>query len=127
MPIDTNYSTINSTNPLATLWQGRATIYEYTDVIDPDTFQTTQQEVAVLNNEPCRLSYKQEQSTDIQNGAAVVSQSIKLFIRPDLVIKPGSVISITQHSVTQKYKGSGEPAVYCNHQEITLELYEDNA
>lgn len=115
----------NGKNPLSKLWIGRATIYEYQDITDPVTHQTTQQEVAVVNDEPCRLSYNFEQSTNISNGAAVVSQSIKLFIRPDLVIKPGSVIEISQHGVTQKYKGSGSPAVYCNHQEITLELYDN--
>lgn len=113
------------TNPLALLWVGKATIYEYQDITDPITHQTTQQEVAVVTDEPCRLSYNREQSTNIQNGAAVVSQSITLFIRPDLVIAPGSVIEITQHGKTQKYKGSGEPAVYCNHQEIVLELYDN--
>ena len=114
-------------NPLAILWKGRATIYEYQDITDPVTHQTTQEEVAVLVDEPCRMSYNHEQSTNVQNGAAVVSQSIKLFIRPDLVINPGSVIEITQHGVTQKYKGSGSPAVYCNHQEIILELYYNEA
>lgn len=115
------------TNPLSLLWVGKCTIYEFQDTTDPETFQTTQQEVPVLIDEPCRLSYNKEQSTNIANGAAVVSQSITLFIRPDLVIKPGSVIEITQHGVTEKYKGSGQPAVYCNHQEIILQLYEDNA
>lgn len=114
-------------NPLAILWIGKCTIYEFQNVTDPVTFQTTQKEVPVLENEPCRLSYNREQSTNISNGAAVVSQSITLFIRPDLVIKPGSVIEITQHGVTEKYKGSGKPAIYSNHQEIILELYEDNA
>jgi hypothetical protein len=114
-------------NPLAKLWVGRCTIYEFQDVTDPLTYQTTQKEVPVLIDEPCRLSYNREQATNIANGAAVVSQSITLFIRPDLVIKPGSVIEITQHGVTEKYKGSGQPAVYCNHQEIVLQLYEDNA
>lgn len=114
-----------SKNPLAKLWIGRATIYEYQDVVDPVTYQTTQEEVAVVNDEPCRISYNFEQSTNMSNGAAVVSQSIRLFIRPDLVINPGSVIEVTQHGVTQKYKGSGSPAVYCNHQEITLELYDN--
>jgi hypothetical protein len=114
-------------NPLEKLWIGRCTIYEYQDVVNPDTYQTTQDLVAVLSDEPCRLSYNHEQATNIQSGAAVVSQSIKLFIRPDLVIKPGSVIEISQHGVTEKYKGSGKPAVYCNHQEIILTLYEDNA
>ena len=114
-------------NPLSILWTGRCTIYEYQDVTHPNTFQTVQQEVAVVVDEPCRLSYNHEQATNIQNGAAVVSQSIMLFIRPDLVIKPGSVIEITQNGVTEKYKGSGQPAVYSNHQQIVLQLYEDNA
>ena len=116
-----------SDNPLAKLWRGRCSIYEYKNITDPETYQTTQKEVPVVVNEPCRLSYNHEQSTNIQNGAAVVSQSITLFIRPDLVIKPGSVIEVTQNGVTEKYKGSGKPAVYTNHQQITLQLYEDNA
>lgn len=114
-------------NPLERLWIGKATIYEYQTVTDPLTFQSTQKEVAVLVDEPCRLSYNHEQATNIQSGAAVVSQSITLFIRPDLVIKAGSVIEITQHGVTTKYKGSGKPAIYSNHQQIVLELYEDRA
>lgn len=114
-------------NPLAILWTGKCTIYEFKDVTDPNTFQTTQKEVPVLVDEPCRLSYNHEQATNIQSGAAVVSQSITLFIRPDLRINPGSVIEITQNGVTEKYKGSGKPAIYSNHQAIVLQLYEDNA
>ena len=113
-------------NPLSLLWTGKCTIYEYQDVTDPETYQTTQREVPVVVDEPCRLSYNYEQSTNIQSGAAVVSQSITLFIRPDLVIKPGSAIKVTQNGVTERYKGSGKPAVYSNHQQIVLQLYEDN-
>ena len=127
MAINPNYYETNNKNPLATLWTGRCTIYEFQDITDPYTKQTIQREVAILENEPCRLSYRHEQATNIQSGAAVVSQSIKLIIRPDLIIKAGSIIEITQHGVTCKYKGSGQPAVYCNHQEIVLELYENEA
>ena len=123
MTINPDYTKLTYKNPLSVLWTGRCTIYEYQDETDPFTHLTTQVEVPVLVDEPCRMSYNHEQSTNMKNGAAVVSQSIRLFIRPDLVIKPGSVLEITQHGVTQKYKGSGSPAVYCNHQEITLELY----
>ena len=115
------------TNPLAVLWTGKCTIYEFKDVVDPDTYQTTQQEVPVVVDEPCRVSYNREQATDTQNGVAVVSQSIMLFIRPDLVITPGSVIEVTQHGVTEKYEGSSQSAIYSNHQQIVLQLYEDNA
>lgn len=127
MAINPAYSLINKDNPLATLWTGKCTIYEYQDSIDWETKQTTQREVAVLEDEPCRLSYRHEQATNIQSGAAVVSQAVILHIRPDLEIPPGSVIEITQHGKTCKYKGSGQPAVYCNHQEIVLELYNNEA
>lgn len=112
-------------NPLSRLWIGKCTVYEYQSVTDPITHQDTQTEVPVLVDEPCRLSYNREQATNISSGAAVVSQSITLFIRPDLKIKAGSVIEITQHGNTTKYKGSGMPAVYSNHQEIVLELYDN--
>ena len=114
-------------NPLAVLWTGRATIYEYQHITDSESYQTSLELVPVFLDEPCRLSYNHEQSTNIQSGAAVVSQGITLFVRKDLVIKPGSVIEVTQNGVTEKYKGSGQPAVYSNHQQITLQLYEDNA
>ena len=112
-------------NPLAKLWIGKCTIFEYQTVTDPNTFQSTQEEVAVVTDEPCRVSYNREQATNVQNGAAVISQSITLFIRPDLEVKAGSVIEVTQHGVTTKYKGSSKSALYTNHQEIILELYED--
>ena len=114
-------------NPHSALWIGKCTIYEYQPVIDPTTYQTKHELVAVIIDEPCRLSYHKEQATNITNGAAVISQSITLFIRPDLNVKEGSVIDITQHGVTTRYKGSGKPSIYTNHQEIILELYEDNA
>ena len=114
-------------NPLSALWIGKCTVYEYEGITDEINYQTTHQLKVVTQDEPCRLSYHKEQSTNITNGAAIVSQSITLFIRPDLVIKEGSVIDITQHGVTTRYKGSGKPAIYTNHQEIVLELYEDNA
>ncbi len=109
-------------NPLKRLWIGKCTVYEYQTVTNPVTHQSVQAPVPVLQNEPCRLSYRYEQSTNIQSGAAVVSQSITLFIRPDLEIKPGSVIDVTQHGRTTRFKGAGKPAVYTNHQELIMEL-----
>ena len=114
-------------NPLEKLWIGRCTIYSYQDVTDPNTFQTTQVLLTLVEDEPCRLSHNREQTTDIVNGAAVVSESITLFIRPDLTIQAGSVIEVTQHNETVKYKSSSKPSIYTNHQEIILELYEGNA
>jgi hypothetical protein len=114
-------------NPLSILWIGRATISEYKEVTDPTTYQTRHDLVPVVVDEPCRLSHSRESTVDVNGGAPYVAQSIVLFIRPDLVIKEGSVIEIVQHGVTTKYKRASKPSVYTNHQEVALELYEDNA
>lgn len=114
-------------NPLKKLWIGKCTIKEYRTITNPVTHQSIQDLIPVLIDEPCRLSYRYEQSTNIQNGTAVVSQSITLFIRPDLTIKPGSVIEVTQHGRTTVFKGAGKPAVYTNHQELIMELADGNA
>ena len=114
-------------NPLSLLWIGKATIYEYKTVTDPETFQTSHKLVPVVTDEPCRISFKNEITTNVNNGAAEVAQTTMLFIRPELEIKPGSVIEVTQHGRTVKYKGSTKTALYTNHQEVTLELYEGHA
>jgi len=127
--VDINYKqfTTKSPNPLRQMWIGRCTIYEYQTVVDETNYQSTQEPVPVLKNEPCRLSYNWEQATNLKNGAAVVSQSITLFIRPDITIKPGSLIEITQHGVTEMFERSGHTAVYTNHQEVKLQVHEDYA
>lgn len=118
-------------NPLATIWHGKCTIYEYQDVTNPETKQTTQELVTVVEDEPCRLSQNRvshNQSDLVSvNTVPYTNSLIVLFLRPDLEIKDGSVIEVTQNNVTDKYKRSSKPAIYSHHQEITLELYEENA
>ena len=122
----------NIKNPLSKLWVGKCTISTYQDVTDPETFQTTQQLVPIIVDEPCRLSqnvvaHSRYELTSVVEGVPNIEQYIVLFIRPDLDIPAGSVIEVTQHGRTEKYKRSSKPAYYTNHQEIVLELYEDNA
>jgi hypothetical protein len=114
-------------NPLAVLWKGKATISEYQEVTDPETYQTKHDLVPVVTDEPCRLSHSRESTVNLNSGAPYVNQTIVLFIRPDLTIKEGSVIEVTQNGVTNKYKRASKSAIYTNHQEVALELYEDNA
>lgn len=114
-------------NPLTILWKGLATISEYQEVTNPETFQTTFELVPIVTDEPCRLSHHRENTVNVADGAPYITQSIVLFIRPDLTIKEGSVIEVTQNNVTNKYKRASKPSVYSNHQEVALELYEDHA
>lgn len=113
------------TSPLGILWVGVCTIYEHQTVTDPDTYQTTFDEVAIVVNEPCRVSYTKAVPTSMGEGVATVTQVPTLFIRPDLTINEGCVIEITQNNRTTKYRRSSKPSVYSDHQEVVLELYED--
>jgi hypothetical protein len=110
-------------NAIESLYNGRCTVYEYQSVTDSVTKITGDQEVPVLTDEPCRLSYKTVTGTSQDDGAAAVTQTVKLFITPEVVIKPGSKITVTQNGATADYQSSGQPAIYTNHQEIILELF----
>lgn len=110
---------------LKRLWIGQCTIYEYQKVKDPITKQSVSKLVAVVEDEPCRLSYSYNSTTSSTTGVATVGQIVTLFIRPDLNIKTGSVIDVTQHGRTSRFKRAGKPAVYTNHQEIVVQIDED--
>lgn len=104
------------------LYRDKCTIIEYQPVKDPVTKRTNNKEVIVLENQPCKLSYKNIVSAT-EGKLAKLEQTIKLFISPDIEIKAGSKLIIND----KEYVRSGESAIYPNHQEIILELFKDKA
>ena len=78
----------------------------------------------VLEDQPCRLSFLRSDPTQQTESAAGIEQVIKLFLAPEVTVRPGSKVTVTQDGVTADYKRSGVPAVYPTHQEIILELFE---
>lgn len=104
------------------LYRYKCTIVEYQPIKDPVTKRTNNKEVIVLENQPCKLSYKNIVSAT-KGKLAKLEQTIKLFISPDIEIKAGSKLIIND----KEYVRSGESAIYPNHQEIILELFKDKA
>ncbi|EGT3800267.1 hypothetical protein REL12_005760 [Clostridioides difficile] len=104
------------------LYRDKCTIVEYQPIKDPITKRTNNKEVVVLENQPCKLSYKNITSAT-DGKVAKLEQTIKLFISPDIEIKAGSKLIIND----KEYVRSGESAIYPNHQEIILELFKDKA
>ena len=92
-----------------------------------ETGETVFTEKAVLTEQPCRLSFQSRNSAAKDDGYSTVSQSVVLFIAPEVEIPSGSKITVTQNGKTTDYCRSGESAVYTSHQEIALELFEDYA
>jgi hypothetical protein len=108
---------------IESMYKGKCSISEYQSFKDPITKITSPQEVSVLTDQTCRLSFKTINSISNSDGAAIVTQSVTLFIAPEISIKPGSKITVTQNGITADYESSGKPAMYSNHQEIPLELF----
>lgn len=101
---------------------GVMTVLEYKSIKDPVTKITRTQWVIVLENQPCNLSFENITTAVQTEAAATISQAVKVLVSPDVTIKPGSRLKITQNGVTTEYTSSGIPAVYPTHQEIMLEL-----
>lgn len=109
---------------IESLYVGRCTVIERQSVKDPNTHITSQKEVIVIEDQPCKLSFERITTTNQTDTVGIVTQSTKLFIAPELDIKAGSKIVVTQRGRTTEYTRSGEPAIYSSHQEIQLELFE---
>ncbi len=103
---------------------GTLAVTEMKKIKDEKSKLTKSAEVVVLAEQPCRLSFEKLQAADQSESAAKITQGVKLFASPDITIKAGSKITVSQDNVTTDYTCSGVPAVYPTHQEIILELFE---
>ena len=111
---------------LESLYLAVCNIYALVDERD-DYGITDQTEQLLCENQKCRVSYKNISAANQTESFATTAQEIKLFIAPELLIPTGSTIEVIQNNRTEKYKSSGKAAVYTNHQEIILNLYEERA
>lgn len=91
--------------------------------VTENNIRKNNKEVTVETEKPCRVSFEDIYANTETETEAKKVQKIKLFIAPELVIKPGSKIVVTRKNRKTEYKNSGEPAVYDTHQEIMLELW----
>ena len=106
---------------IESLYDGKCTVtvrQEY----EKDNGSTGFIDTVILEDEPCRLSFKNTSSTNEGEAAASVSQVTELFISPEVDIPSGSKITVTQNGETVDYAKSGVKAKYETHQEIILTL-----
>lgn len=104
-------------------YKGRCRVVEYSKKRNSSTKINERIEKVVIQNVPCRISYEKISNANSGDTNNQVTQIIKVFIAPELIIKPGSKLIITQNGRTCEYKNSGLPAIYETHQEILLEIF----
>lgn len=105
---------------------GRCTVTEHRKVKKPNG-STGFEEAVVFEKQPCLMIYKTVSSASTPEPAAVINQGTVLLIAPEVEIKPGSKITVSQNGVTMDYARSGIPAVFATHQEIYLESFKGYA
>lgn len=115
---------VKARKAIESMYDGTCTIIERQKVKLPNK-STGFKDIVVLEDIPCRLSFKTITNTNqAETGVSAVVQVTKVFIAPEIKVKPGSKLTITQNDVATEYKSSGQPAIYTTHQEIELELFE---
>lgn len=114
---------VNTRKALESLWKGTCTVWIREEIQNPVNKRTEFGEAAVYEDQPCKLSIETITTTNENNNAASVTQKVKLFIAPEVNIPAGSKITVTQNGKTADYEKSGEPGIYTNHQEISLDLF----
>lgn len=100
---------------------GKFTVTEHQKIKKPNG-STGYEDTAVLLDQPCRLSFSSSPVT-ADGDVPAIAQTVKLFFAPEVTVKEGSKITVTQNGVTTEYKQSGTTAVYSTHKEVLLELF----
>lgn len=70
-------------------YEGRATVSEYKEFRDPDTFLTDFKEVTVLEDQPCKLSFKALDTTTTTGNVAVMTPGREAVSVPGCEHKAG--------------------------------------
>ena len=113
---------VKARKAIESLYDGRCTITEHQKV-KKENMSTGFQDVVVHENIPCRMSFKTINNANQTDTTASIVQVTKVFLAPEIQVRAGSKLTITQNGVTTDYKSSGEPAFYSTHQEIIIELF----
>ncbi|WP_300844073.1 hypothetical protein [uncultured Acetatifactor sp.] len=106
------------------MYTGTCKVTEHQKVKSGASKLVTYADKVVLDGQPCRLSVKTSEPARQTESVASIAQAIKLFLAPEITVRPGSKVTVAQDGVTADYRCSGVPAVYPTHQEIVLELFE---
>ena len=107
------------------LYDGRATVEEARKEKNAKNI-TALVWSAVAQDVPCRVSYKTLAPVGRSDTVDSIAQAITLSTAPDIDIKPGSRVTVTQRGRTMHFSCSGIPAVYDSHQEIPLVRAEEH-
>lgn len=106
---------------LERLYDGVCNVIDQREIIDEDGISHFEDTVTA-ENVLCRVSIGSSPIAVTTENATTVNQTITLFCAPDVPLKKGAQIEVTQYGITSRYKCAGVPAVYDVFQSVEMEL-----
>lgn len=119
---------VNVKNAVERFYNCTCSVYEKEEYKD-EAGITKHREILVLEDIPCRLSYSTGMLFNkLNSGKADVDavrsrQYTKIFTSPNVLIRPGSKIEVTNEKGRHIYFHSGERAEYLSHNEVVVENF----
>lgn len=107
------------------LYADLCTIKNFSSETNKTTGITESTEKIIAENILCRLDYTRSPPTDQTEAAASITQTVRLFLSPEIKVKEGSAIEVKHNGSYFYYKSAGKPILYESHQEIELEASEE--
>ena len=86
------------------LYKGLCSVKVKVSSVNEETGETVFTEKAVLTEQPCRLSFQSRNSAAKDDGYSTISQSVVLFIAPEVEIPSGSKITEKQLTIAVAVK-----------------------
>lgn len=111
-------------------YDNTCSVYVFKDVFDDVTKQTRRERVALIEDQPCRLSYQTQAFASLvsseNDGVPSSYQSTKLFIAPELDIPENSEIEVKRYGRLLRFNRSSVPVIHTNHQEVMVEVWDQD-
>lgn len=111
-------------------YESTCSVFVYTDKFDEDTKQTKRVRELLIENQPCRLSYQTQAFASLVSsqaeGVPSSYQSTKVFLAPELDIPENSELEVSWQGRLLKFKRSSVPVIHTNHQEVMVEVLDQD-
>lgn len=103
---------------LESTYQDYCNIYNFEKVLNGSI--TSNERIVAYENIKCSLSQKDLKTTEQSKSENKIDYDSKLFISNDIEIKAGAEIEVNHCGKKYIFNQTGEPFIYCTHQEVLL-------